>query len=227
MKFIHVKFIHVKVIFLLFWIGGLVFLPTAAIAETGLVEHGVQNKRSTQQDGIEFKIMYENAVYTVFMRPNATPAEPNLTLTAQVTIKAPHGEGENRFEVTNLQALVAGTTWDVTSRVDAPSEDPTHDYISFTVTFSGGDLRAFDWTADQEVAVFSFKNGSGDAGPINMIADCDDFMPPNSAGTNPGNQITVLTLGAENAYIGNYDVDLPACETTGSGVIYLPIVAGE
>lgn len=157
-----------------------------------------------EQAGIAFKIIFTNGFYEVYLRPNVTPNSSPVTLTAQVTVKVPHGSGTNNFALKNLKSGVTGTSWAATSRINAPSEDPTVDYISFELSFPGGDYRALHWQANQEVKVFSFQNKGPCLGPVTLLTDTDPFMPPNSADTNPGNQITLLGIGGDNFYIGNY-----------------------
>lgn len=167
----------------------------------------------TATQGIAYKIALTGNTYEVYMRPDITPSAPNLTLTAQVTLKVPHGTGLDRFVISNLQSTVAGTVWSANSRIDAPTEAPGFDYISFVVDFPGGDRTIFKWTANQEVKLFSFKNSGACLGGLALIDnDTDPFNKlPNSVGTNPGNQITVLGIAKENAYIGNYDPGKANC----------------
>jgi len=161
-------------------------------------------------DGIAFKLVLIGDTYEVYMTPDITPDAPSLTLTAQVTIRAPHGVGANAFNVINLQSTVAGTEWSLGSRINAPAEEPTIDYLSFGIAFPANDRGAFGWTANQEIKVFTFQNGGPCLGPLALFNnDTDPFIDPNSAGTNPGNQITVMGIDKldENAYIGNYGPD--------------------
>lgn len=161
--------------------------------------------RSPAAAGIEFKVAYENGAYAVYMRPNVTPDGLNLTLTSQVTIKALHAVGAERFEVTNVQSSVAGAEWTQSSRVDAPSEDSKADYISFTVNFTDGNHRLYQWAEGQEIKLFTFANGGACLGAINLLDNADSFARSgNSANTNPGNQIDVLGIDRNNAYVGNY-----------------------
>ena len=149
-------------------------------------------------NGIEFKLGESAGVYTVYMRPNATPAAPNATISAQVTIKFPHGAATP----TEITSLVNETTWDLTSRNDAPAEAPTADYLSFSLDFPTGAYRAFNWAANTEQAVFSFKAAAGG----HLIDNCDSFAMPNSQSAAVGNEITLLGIGdgSTNSYLANY-----------------------
>ncbi|MEZ4861096.1 MAG: hypothetical protein R3C14_07315 [Caldilineaceae bacterium] len=160
---------------------------------------------STDSVGIEFKVAYEEGVYALYMRSNVTPDGLNLTLTSQVTIKVPHAGDGSRFTVADLQNLVAGTEWAQTSRVDAPREDANADYISFTVTFTDGDHRVYQWAEGQEIKLFTFANEGACLGSVSLMENGDTFNNArNSANTNPGNQIDVLGIDNDNAYLGNY-----------------------
>lgn len=171
---------------------------------------------SPDRAGIEFKVAYENGAYAVYMRPNMTPEGLNLTLTSQVTIKVPHGVDANRFAVSNLQSAVAGTEWSQTSRVDAPSEDSNADYLSFTVNFTDGNHRVYQWAEGQEIKLFTFTNGGACLGTVNLLDNGDSFARSgNSVNTNPGNQIDVLGIDRNNAYVGNYG-DAANCSSNGN-----------
>jgi hypothetical protein len=132
------------------------------------------------------------------MRPNTTPASPNATVSAQVTIKASHGV----FNPTEITALVNGTSWEVSSRNDAPAEATGSDYVSFSLDFSAGDSTVFNWTGGIEVPVLSFKAAPG----ARLMDNCDVFAAPNSVGAAVGNEVTVVGLGQEgkSAFIRNY-----------------------
>ncbi|MCB0124206.1 MAG: hypothetical protein KDE58_18250, partial [Caldilineaceae bacterium] len=168
-----------------------------------------------QSSGFEFKILIDGNTYEVYIRPLATPAAPNLTLTSQITLKVPHAVGADKFEVSNLQSHVVGTAWALTSRIDAPLEDPNTDYLSFSVSFPSGDYGSFQWAAGVEQKVFSIQNSGRCLGPVALLENSDPFNQlPNSARTNPGNQIDVLGVALDNAYIRNYDVGQAVCSPT-------------
>ena len=178
--------------------------------------------------GIAFKVAYTNDRYEVFMRPNATPDSPNLTLTSQVTLKVPHGVGADSFVVANLQNMVEGTEWTLSSRVNAPAEDRTADYLSFTVDFPEGNYRAYQWQAGQEIKLFSFENTGSCLGTTALLENSDPFMVPvNSAHTNPSNQIDVLGLAEGNVYLGNYG-ESASCGEIAAGPqqhLFMPIIS--
>lgn len=153
------------------------------------------------EGGISFRVAYNAGVYEVYMTPSATAADPGITLTSQVTLKTPRNS-ETNFAPTNVTSAVAGTAWALTSRIDAPAEDPNADYLSFTVEFPDGNYRAFQWVANQEVKVFTFENANACIGAVSLMANDDAFAQlPNSVGTNPGNQIDVMGMGDGNAFM--------------------------
>ena len=172
----------------------------------------------TDGNGIEFKLSETNGIYTVYMRPNATPASPNATISAQVTVKVPHGVAAP----SEITSLISGTSWDLTSHDDAPAEAPDSDYLSFSLDFPGGDYRAFNWNSNTEQAVFSFKAGAGG----HLMETCDAFAPPNSRSASVGNEITVLGYGdgSKSAYVGNYD-QAHDCPTSEQAVSVVSLVA--
>jgi len=178
--------------------------PAAAAAVVAVTT--ARPAAASSSAGIEFKLSQSNGLYTVFMRPSVTPADPNATSSAQVTVKAPHG----LLSPSDLTSLVPGTVWTLTSRQDAPPEAPNSDYLSFSLDFPNGDVKAFNWTAATELPLFSFKASPG----AHLMDTCDAFAFPNSRSASVGNEITVLGLGdsKSNVFLGNYgqSQDCPA-----------------
>lgn len=143
--------------------------------------------------------------YHVYMYPGSNPT-PNMNLTSQVTLKMPHASGADSFKVSNITSALKGVTWTESSRVNAPKEDTSVDYLSFTMNPS--DAKAFPWQAGKELEVFSFANSGACLGPVALIDNATDPFNalPNSTGTNPGNQFANLGWGTadSNNYAGNY-----------------------
>lgn len=146
----------------------------------------------------------DGKTYQVWMQPSETP-KPDISLTGQVTIKVPTAA---KFTPANLISAIDGANWVEASRVNAPAEDTTSDYISFSfVGLQGSSARNYGWEKDKEQLIFSFGNESGCVDGVALMTDDDPFnASPNSASTNPGNQFTNLGWGAvsENHYKGNY-----------------------
>lgn len=158
----------------------------------------------------------DKITYRVFMKSAASYSNIQAKIsTAQVTLVVPHGTNTNQFQVSNLQGKVVGSNqmnWGV-SRVDAPNENTNADYISFGYNGSGSPLL-FNIIAGEEVELFNFKNAGNCIGSVALITNTDAFSPPNSANTNPGNQMTVLGFGTGNAYQSNYGTAVTCLSNT-------------
>jgi hypothetical protein len=141
--------------------------------------------------------------YHVFMKPNATPS-PDISMTGQITIHVPHATGSDAFVVDDPKSPIVNTIWSNDSRADAPDENPSVDYISFSLSKPG----AFAWKAGEEKEVLNFRNSGKCIGPVAFLDnDTDPFNKlPNSVNTNPGNQFTNLGWGdsSENNYLDIY-----------------------
>lgn len=148
--------------------------------------------------------------YEVWMKPSATP-KPDISLSGQLTLKVPHAA---KFKPVNVVAGVEGADWIDASRVDAPKEDPQHDYISFSyIGALGNSAQNYAWTANEELLVFSFANEKGCVEGVKIMPNDDPYnVPNNSQQTNPGNQFTNLGWGAvgENNFKEVYG-DSPKC----------------
>ena len=165
---------------------------------------------------IKFKIAFVSGQYRVYMQP--TNVTSNLTLTGQITIKVPHGVGAAQFVVNSPNSPIAGTNWSSSGRTDAPTQAPGFDYISYQLTFPTNNNQAINWTAGNELLVFTFANTGTCLGPIELIDNATDaFMPPNPPyNANVGNSMTVLT---GEAYGGRYDLGSADCrDSDGDGV---------
>jgi hypothetical protein len=142
----------------------------------------------------------DGKTYQVLMKPTVTP-KPDLSLSGQVTVKVPH---KAAFQITQLTSAMQGAEWVEASRVDAPTEDPVHDYISFSfVGLKGGSARHFAWKANTEQLIFSFQNAGGCVNDVTLMRNNDPFnAAPNSANTNPGNHFANLGWGdvSQNNY---------------------------
>ena len=183
---------------------------------------------TTATEGVEFNIRWDAAasLYRVYMRPNTTPV-PDLSTTAQVTIRVPHAELPNRFTASSIVGMHDGVLWSNSSKVYAPTENPSADYLSFTAFVTNN--QAFKWQAGVEQEVFNFKNTGKCLGAVELINnDTDPFNPPtgNSIDTNPGNQFSNSFWGDvnDNDYMGNYgeaaDCTL-TLDTDGDGLLDL------
>ncbi len=157
----------------------------------------------------------DNKTYRLYMKSVAGYSGTQAKIsTAQITLVVPHETGSKYFQPINVKGKIIGTnqmTWGV-SRVDAPTENQSSDYISFGFSGSGSPIL-FDIIANQEVELLSFENAGICNGTVSLIASADPFLPPNSQNTNPGNQITILGYGSGNAYSTNYGGSI-TCQPT-------------
>lgn len=179
----------------------LIILGLSVATNSALADPVLEYKLALADDGKS---------YEVWMKPSVTP-KPNISLTGQITLKVPHAAN---FKPTDVVAGVEGTDWIEASRVDAPKEDPKHDYISFSyIGAQGNSSQNYAWAADEELLVFSFANEKGCVNGLSIMQNNDPFnIPNNSQQTNPGNQFTNLGWGAvgENNFKGVYG-DSPKC----------------
>jgi hypothetical protein len=191
------------------------------VAANAVEQSAPQVEAIPSAPGVQFKLAREGNRYVVYMRPTVTPEQPGLTMTAQVTIRVPHGVDADRFRVADLQSAAPGAVWGQTSRIDAPAEAPDADFISFEFDFESSNLAAYTWQAGQALAAFSFANSGSYQGPLNLMSNCDAFLY-NQIGVNAGNQIAILGLNNDNAYLGAYEnaIDAP-CTAYNS---FLPVV---
>ncbi len=169
---------------------------------------------------VEYKVEWDAAAerYRVYMRPNATPI-PDLTLSAQVTLRVPYLSAANRFVVDDLTSVHSpGATWSDSSKVAGPPEAINIEYISFTPTIS--DPYAFGLQSGIEQEIFSFRNAGGAClGTVEIMDNqTDPFNQPvgetdNSAGTNPGNEFSSISWTSANDFLGIYG-DAAECSNT-------------
>ena len=159
------------------------------------------------QSGLEFKIqLLDNAnTYGVFVKPDHTIAPSGKTQTGsgQVTLVVP-----TDFDYNNFQN-VSGT-WVENARVDAPAEAADKSYVSFGFVVDNPRIQLFP---NEETLLFTFTADAAFAGQVELFDNVDDpFVTPNSYGSNPGNDLGVIDLGAKGgmayyAYARNYSTD--------------------
>ena len=161
-------------------------------------------------DGVEYKVVWDqgDARYRVYMTPDATPRVAR-TLSAQVTLRIPHGTLPSDFTNADIDLLNtrAGASWSASSRAFAPVEDTTTDYVSFTPTISNSGVFAL--TAGEEQELFSFHTGGACLGLVTVMDnETDPFNPTpgtlNSAQSNPGNEFSSLMWADGNDFLGIY-----------------------
>lgn len=191
-----------------------------------------QPPANPQADSVYYRVDWSKTDkrYHVYMYPGDEPS-PNMFTTAQVTLKAPHASGTDKFQPSDIQSSITGLSWSSSSSVAAPSEDASSDYLSFSVDISNA--QAMQWQAGKEIEVFSFSNTGTCLGAVKLLENqTDPFNQPpdnpnNSAGTNPGNSHTNLGWGSTDAnnYAGNYgcpavcEIDPTPKDTDGDGLL--------
>ncbi|MBL7818511.1 MAG: hypothetical protein JNL70_26110 [Saprospiraceae bacterium] len=152
----------------------------------------------------------DGITYKVWMKSTTAYTQPLAQIpTTQVTVLVPHGAGANAFVVQNFINYNASMQFGAfPSRVNAPTEAPTIDYLSFG--FTGA--TSFNIAANTEIPLFSFQNAGPCLGSLSLITNATDPFNqlPNSANSNPGNAITILGKGGD-AYSGNYGTPANAC----------------
>jgi len=165
-----------------------------------------------QNPGIQYTIALNGPAYEVYLRPNFTPAAGMRTLTGQVTVKVPHNV-TSLFTINDLINQMAGVTWSLSSRINAPIEDRNADYLSFTATFSDNAALLAGRIANQPVKLFTFQNTAACTGAVALMDNSDPFNRlPNSASTNPGNSLQVFGSNASgDIYINNYTTMIADC----------------
>src|SRR5690606_29102548 len=168
---------------------------------------------------VEFslKLMPDGKTYHVYARPDSsiTPSASLVTGSAQVTIVVNNGFQFNNF------TSVSGA-WDPQpARVNSPIENPTKDYISFGFQSEPPIITLQSGT---ETLLFTFKRTSPCIGISYLINnDTDPFaMLPNSVGSNPGNEISIIDFGngfEVYEYTKNYGIPADCRDNDGDGIV--------
>lgn len=156
--------------------------------------------------GVQFRLSHEASTheYVVYMTPDSPPS-PDLVLSSQVSLSVPHGTDDSRFMIDSIKSAIPGINWVNHSRVDAPAENPSADYLSFGLYYTGSKPPTFGWQADKEMRIFSFTSPTGCVAGIKLLDNSDPFnQMPNSVNTNPGNEFANIGWLEGNAYTGNY-----------------------
>lgn len=162
---------------------------------------------------VNFKVIYNGtaARYEVYMNSATAYSGPQARIaSAQVTLVMPTGVGASQFVVGTVTGgngnglSPASMTWS-DSRSDAPTENPTKDYIFFGYNASANPSVLFDIPANTDILLFSFPTTNAcAAGTVALINNTTDpFLPPNSQSLNTPNAMTIFGAGLINNYSGN------------------------
>lgn len=149
--------------------------------------------------------MPEAYTYGIYVKPcgEVIPSSNTITGTAQVTIVLPLGNN-----AINLEPKAG--IWQESGSVSGPEEAPGKNYFSFGFLT---DAPPIVYEAGKETLLFTFQvEGTGVPGLLNN--ETDPFAVfPNSVNSNPGNEISVIDIGATPIsyyyYAGNYSPDDP------------------
>lgn len=141
---------------------------------------------------------------------NVMPSGNTITGSGQVTVKFPAG-----LSFSNLTSLAG--TWTQNAMVSNPVEAPGKVYVSMGFL---ADNPQIIYQPDTETLLFTFKlNGTATGAPELIVNGIDPFdFLPNSASSNPGNELTVLDFGVQPlglyTYEGNYTGSAVSCSET-------------
>jgi len=147
---------------------------------------------------LTLKEMPQANVWGVFVQACDTISPTSQTITGggQVTIVAKMGSVFS--ELTSISGA-----WDDNALVYSPEENPGMMY--FTMGFVA-DMPAIVYTPGEETLLFTFKMTNQDGSPPYLIDnETDPFAQlPNSEGTNPGNDLSVVDFGKSPLEFYNY-----------------------
>ncbi|MBK9015759.1 MAG: PKD domain-containing protein [Saprospiraceae bacterium] len=137
-----------------------------------------------------------NGKYEVNMITDTTWNAPfNTTSNLQVTLKVPTGG----FVAANVTDQTPGVDFAISEVITAPIEDPTHDYITFSLQ---SPTQSLPYVDGNTIHLFTFDNtGTCTGDSIRFMLDDDPFTAPNSQNSTAGQYISVLGYGAADAPI--------------------------
>ncbi|MCF8247072.1 MAG: T9SS type A sorting domain-containing protein [Saprospiraceae bacterium] len=147
--------------------------------------------------------------YGVYARvcDDVMPSGNTITGSGQVTVIFPAG-----MTFSNVTPLAG--TWTQNALVPSPAEAPNKVYVSMGFL---SDNPQIIYQPDTETLLFTFKlTGSAAGAPELIVNGVDPFDHlPNSASSNPGNELTILDFGVQPlglyTYEGNYDGNSISC----------------
>jgi Secretion system C-terminal sorting domain len=161
----------------------------------GILACGCLNQASAQVS-FQLALMSDHKTYMVSMTPSETWAYPkNITGTAQVTVRIP---ANVHFTAGNITSLQAGVKWLDNARIETPASDPTHDYVSFSLTTMA--TKNIPYQQGVETPLFTFTNLQNDCvGKVELIDNNETVVTKITAeGFNVKNHLSTLaTKGGE------------------------------
>lgn len=156
------------------------------------------------QTTLRLNLAADGQTYSVCMQSGTSfTGIKALISSSQITICVPHGTGANRFEISNISSAIPNMKWELSTRIDAPAENPDYDYLFFTFINNASPRILFDMLAGVEICLFQFKRSSICRGIAFLVNNkIDPFSTPNSMNINMGNSLSVLGALGET-YTGN------------------------
>ncbi|MCC6724152.1 MAG: T9SS type A sorting domain-containing protein [Saprospiraceae bacterium] len=152
----------------------------------------------------------QNGVWGVYTKVcgNASPTGNTITGSGQVTFKFPSGAS-----VANLTSISG--TWSQNATVLNPSESVGFTYVSVGFLVDNPQII---YQSNNETLLFTFVLNGSSATPQLLQNGVDPFDHlPNSANSNPGNELTVLDFGTQPlgiyTYVGNFVGNTTSCES--------------
>jgi hypothetical protein len=168
---------------------------------------------SLHAQAVNFKLIYNGTLarYEVYMNSTTAYSGPQARISSsQVSVVVAHGVGASQFVVGTITGgngnggSATNMTWS-SSRFDAPTENPTKDYIFFGYNASANPSVLFNIPANTDILLFSFLNTNAcSAGTVALLNNTNDpFLPPNSQSLNTPNAMTIFGAGLVNNYSTN------------------------
>ncbi|MEO1258000.1 MAG: T9SS type A sorting domain-containing protein [Bacteroidota bacterium] len=172
-----------------------------------------------EPSGLELKLqLLEANRWGVFVKSEDLSSEEINTISGQVTLVMP-----KNFDQVGFQSVHG--LWAETSSVVSPSENPSAKYVTYSLIQSEPD-HPINFNEDDESLLFTYYGEDGSCPNFMRILQCglDPFCPPNSAGTNPLNDLMMLDVGANIGgyymYTGNYATKAWDCkDNDGDGIL--------
>lgn len=156
--------------------------------------------QATAQVSFQLSLLADKKTYLVSMMPSETWVYPkNITGTAQVTVRIP---ANVRFTAGNITSLQAGVKWLDNARIETPASDPTHDYVSFSLTSMA--TKNIPYQQNVETPLFTFTNLQNDCvGKVELIDNNEAVVSKITAeGYNIKNHLTTLATKGSEAVSG-------------------------
>jgi Secretion system C-terminal sorting domain len=151
--------------------------------------------KSVAQVNFQLELMPDRKTYMVSMVSTESYSYPqNITGTAQVTVRMPTN---TRFTAGRITSLQPDVKWLDNARIERPAADPTHDYVSFSLTTMA--TKNIPYVRGVETPLFTFVNIQNDCvGKVELV-DNNSTVVKNitAAGFNIKNHISVLAKKGE------------------------------